>query len=326
MDINDAGKFEIKSTRKKISFLIAECFQNIVRHADPQSKDAIGFNVPELFMLRNNKNIHHLTTGNIVKNNDRIKLTESIEQLQSLSKDELKELYLNVFANCGPTEKGGAGLGLIEMARKSGSAPSYKFEPLGNNYSNFFFQVNVIPQDYTGVLTPQNASPDYAMHVYDVMAKNKVVLLQKGDFSKESISPLISLFENNLKLKAENIDLIKRVVTLLIEMLENVRDHAKELNGLKEGIFYVRELSEGQYEINTGNFLPVSQAILLKERLEILTRSKNNSAAETQLKDAIKYEEGQGLIEISNTSSGKMTFDFKPIGHSLAFFSFKVNI
>jgi hypothetical protein len=55
MDINDAGKFEIKSSRKKISFLIAECFQNIVRHSDEEDKAAIGFKLPEMFLLRNRK-------------------------------------------------------------------------------------------------------------------------------------------------------------------------------------------------------------------------------------------------------------------------------
>ena len=34
MDINDASKTDMKTSRKKMSYLIAECFQNIIRHSD----------------------------------------------------------------------------------------------------------------------------------------------------------------------------------------------------------------------------------------------------------------------------------------------------
>jgi len=330
MDINDAGKFEMKSSRKKISFLIAECFQNIVRHSDEENKAAIGFNIPEMFLLRNRKAMHHLVTTNIVRNADRAKLTESIDHLKSLRKEELKELYIDVFTNGAHSERGGAGLGLIEMARRSGTAPTYKFEALGNNFSNFFFQVNVLPHEFEGAVTENETTIQPALNIYDKMTEQKVVLLQKGDFSKEAIMPLISLFENNLALKAEDIVVMKKVITLLVEMLENIRDHAKEMNGFREGIFYVAEKSAGKYEINTGNFIPVSQSLILKERLDsiskLMDKKKKGNKKSEKLSDGEKFNPGVGLAEICKNSSGKLIYDFRPIGHSLSFFSLKVNL
>jgi len=332
MDINDAGKFEMKSSRKKISFLIAECFQNIVRHSDEESKAAVGFQLPEMFLLRNRKSIHHLITTNVVKNADRIKISNSIDHLKTLSKDELKVLYLDVFTNESHSEKGGAGLGLIEMARKSGTAPTYKFEELGGQMSNFFFQVNVLPAGAEVKPSEKDLSLDVAEKIYDHMHQQKVALLQKGDFSKESIMPLIQLFESNLSLKAEDVEVMKKVITLLIEMLENIHDHAQEVNGFREGIFYVIEKAPGKYEINTGNFIPVSQSLILKERLEAiakLTDSKNSKKYNRQLEklsDGEKFKPGAGLIEICKNSTGKLEYDFRPIGHSLSFFSLKVNL
>lgn len=330
MDINDASKFEIKSSRKKISFLIAECFQNIVRHSDEEDKASIGFKLPEMFLLRNRKTMHHLVTTNIVKNQDKIKLTQSIDHLKTLSKAELKALYLEVFTNDSHTERGGAGLGLIEMARKSGTAPTYKFEALGNNFSNFFFQVNVLPQDAPEVISEKETSLDPAIAIYDKMTEQKIVLLQKGDFSKEAIMPLIQLFENNLALKSEDVVVMKKVITLLVEMLENIHDHAKEMNGFREGIFYVAEKAPGQYEVNTGNFIPVSQSILLKERLDLLSNTNGNKKAKksrtSKLSDGDKYQPGVGLAEICKNSSGKLIYEFRPIGHSLSFFSLKVSL
>lgn len=329
MDINDAGKFEMKSSRKKISFLIAECFQNIVRHSDEENKAAIGFEVPEMFLLRNRKSMHHLVTTNIVRNEDRLKLTKSIDHLKTLSKDELKALYLEVFTQAAHSEKGGAGLGLIEMARKSGTAPTYKFESLGNNYSNFFFQVNVLPQDFEGAVNENETSLQPAMNIYEKMTDQKIALLQKGDFSTEAIMPLIKLFENNLALKAEDVEVIRKVITLLVEMLENIHDHAKEMNGIREGIFYVAEKAPGQYEVNTGNFIPVSQSLILKERLDAISKNgkqKKGSKRATKLADGDKFLPGVGLAEICKNSSGKLIYDFRPIGHSLSFFSLKVNL
>jgi hypothetical protein len=330
MDINDASKFEIKSSRKKISFLIAECFQNIVRHSDEEDKASIGFKLPEMFLLRNRKTMHHLVTTNIVKNQDKIKLTQSIDHLKTLSKAELKALYLEVFTNDSHTERGGAGLGLIEMARKSGTAPTYKFEALGNNFSNFFFQVNVLPQDAPEVISEKETSLDPAIAIYDKMTEQKIVLLQKGDFSKEAIMPLIQLFENNLALKSEDVVVMKKVITLLVEMLENIHDHAKEMNGFREGIFYVAEKAPGQYEVNTGNFIPVSQSILLKERLDLLSNTNGAKKAKksrtSKLSDGDKYQPGVGLAEICKNSSGKLIYEFRPIGHSLSFFSLKVSL
>ena len=332
MDLNDAGKFEMKSNRKKISFLIAECFQNIVRHANQESKDAVGYVIPEMFLLRNHNQIHHLVTTNIVRNADRDRLAKNIDHLKSLSKDELKELYLHVFTGTGHSEKGGAGLGLIEMARKSGTAPTYLFDSLGADLSNFFFQVNALPADFAGPVTEKETSIEPAQKIYEILSRQKIVLLQKGDFTKESILPLIQLFENNLQLKAEDAAVMKKVITLLMEMLENINEHAKEMNGSREGVFYVAEKAPGKYEINTGNFIPVSQSIILKERLESiakLTEGKGRRNYEKQLQklsDGEKFKPGQGLIEICKNSTGKLAFDFKPIGHSLSYFSLKVQM
>jgi hypothetical protein len=332
MDINDAGRFEMKSSRKKISFLIAECFQNIVRHSDKDSKDAIGFNVPEMFLLRNRKAMHYLVTTNIVKSEDESRLSNNIEQLKNLSKTELKALYMDVFNGGSLSQKGGAGLGLIEMARKSGTAPTYKFESLGQHYSNFFFQVNVLPADEGVIVSEKETAIDPALAIYERMSHQKIVLLQKGDFSKEAIMPLIQLFENNLALKAEDVEVVRKVITLLIEMLENIHDHAKEMNGLREGIFYVAEKAPGQYEVNTGNFIPVSQSIILKERLDAIIKLEENKqltdeeADSRRLSDGEKFHPGAGLVEICKTSSGKLVYDFRPIGHSLSFFSLKVNL
>lgn len=332
MDINDAGKSEMKASRKKISYLIAECFQNIIRHSDKTNRVTIAENIPEMFILRDRDRIHHLVTTNIVQNEHRDSLSQKLDSLQNLSSAELKEIYMQIFQNNETSSKGGAGLGLIDIARKSGVAPTYKFVDLGNNFSNFFMQVNVLPKDFSGTLTQDDYSLDSALSVYDQMAKEKIVIVQKGDFSQEAVLPLIQLFENNLNLKEAEVAVAKKVLYLLIEMLQNMTRHAEKINNIKEGIFYISENGIGNYEISTGNFLKAEEGHILKEKLDAIVdmdklalskkyKQQLMSAEETEGKGA-----GIGLIELCRHSSDRIIYDISPAENGLAFFSLSVKV
>jgi hypothetical protein len=332
MDINDAGKSEMRSSRKKISYLIAECFQNIIRHSDKTNRAAINEDVPEMFILRDRNRIHHLVTTNIVQNNHTANLSAKLDSLQNLNAAELKEMYMQIFQNSETSAKGGAGLGLIDMARKSGVAPTYKFVDMGNNFSNFFMQVNVIPKDFSGTLAEDDYSLNSALAIYDQMVSEKIVIVQKGDFSQEAVLPLIQLFENNLNLKEAEVAVAKKVLYLLIEMLQNMTRHAEKINGMKEGIFYISESGSGNYEISTGNFLQKNQAQNLKEKLDAIVDLDKLALAKKYKQQLMNSEEtegkgaGIGLIELCRHSSDRINYDISPAENGLAFFSLHVKV
>ncbi len=48
-----------------------------------------------------------------------------MEQINNLDKDGLKDLYKEIIKNTTISEKGGAGLGFVDMARKSGQPLEY---------------------------------------------------------------------------------------------------------------------------------------------------------------------------------------------------------
>jgi hypothetical protein len=332
MDINEAGKSEMKTSRKKISYLIAECFQNIIRHSDKTNRNHISEDVPEMFILRDRNRIHHLVTTNLVKNEHTTNLSAKLDSLQNLSAAELKEMYMQIFQNSETSAKGGAGLGLIDMARKSGVAPTYKFVDLGNNFSNFFMQVNVLPKDFSGELTQDDCSLESALSVYDQMVQEKIVIVQKGDFSQEAVLPLFQLFENNLNLKEAEVAVAKKVLYLLIEMLQNMTRHAEKINGIKEGIFYISENGTGNYEISTGNFLKADQAEVLRTQLHSLVDLDKLSLSKKYKQKLMSSEEiegkgaGIGLIELCRHSSDRINYDISPAENGLAFFSLHVKV
>jgi len=86
--------------------------------------------------------------GNQVCNQDIPNLRKNIDLIRSLSKDELKTLYKE--RRRMEPELGGksAGLGLIEMARKSGRPMEYSFIEIDNHISFFSIKAMVGRQSY----------------------------------------------------------------------------------------------------------------------------------------------------------------------------------
>ena len=64
-------------------------------------------------------------------------LREMIDNINILDKDGLKELHKFKMRENAISEKGGAGLGFIDIARKTGNPLEYHFEPI-DAVSSFF--------------------------------------------------------------------------------------------------------------------------------------------------------------------------------------------
>ncbi|KJS86714.1 MAG: hypothetical protein JM58_06440 [Peptococcaceae bacterium BICA1-8] len=80
--------------------------------------------------------------GNRVYNQDISKIRNSLEHLRNLNKDELKMLYKERRRMEREPGSKGAGLGLIEMARKSEVPLGYSFEKIDEVFS--FFSIKVV--------------------------------------------------------------------------------------------------------------------------------------------------------------------------------------
>ena len=85
---------------------------------------------------------YYILCGNKIYNQDIDSLKEKIEQVRNMNKDELKSLYKERRRMDAAPGSKGAGLGLIEMARKSSAPLDYSFEPIDATYS--FFTIRVL--------------------------------------------------------------------------------------------------------------------------------------------------------------------------------------
>jgi len=80
--------------------------------------------------------------GNKMLNKDVGKLQAKIDSLTGLDKDQLKALYKEKRKQSPDEGSKGAGLGLIEMARKSGKPLEYVFTAIDGDFT--FFSIRVV--------------------------------------------------------------------------------------------------------------------------------------------------------------------------------------
>lgn len=139
----------VKKVRKIYNILV-EALQNLYHHHENPPKNFLDtIPIPGLksyifFAMRKEANgAYRITSGNFVLKQKVKVLRDRMEQLNSLSQDELKELYKIILNNEEFSEKGGGGLGFIDMARKSGNKFGYEFINFDNKYDFFVLEVLV---------------------------------------------------------------------------------------------------------------------------------------------------------------------------------------
>ena len=140
---NMAKESEANSVQKKVFHVMVECLQNISKHADSFGSDDFLFAGRGIFMVSKGKNDYHVTTGNVIENDKIEELTEMLNHINSLDREGLKQLYKSQMKEGRLSEKGGAGLGFIDIARKTGNKLEFHFLPIDEDSSFFLLTSSV---------------------------------------------------------------------------------------------------------------------------------------------------------------------------------------
>lgn len=126
--------------RARVFSVLVECMQNIRKYGAPN--DGSGELKPGIVIVCVDKDGYILKTGNFVDPQDVEPLKERLNTIQKLNKEELKELHKKVLAETRLSDKSGAGLGLISIARKS-DGMGYTFRAMEDGTSFYALDVRV---------------------------------------------------------------------------------------------------------------------------------------------------------------------------------------
>lgn len=146
---NMAKEEDYNSVQRKVFHVMVECLQNISKHAenwnsgDNSSKEGRG-----IFLVSKDKDEYNVTTGNIIRNDKVEDLRSMLDNINNLDKDGLKKLYKQQIREGRLSEKDGAGLGFIDIARKTGEKLTFSFLPIDQQMS-FFILISTISRKKT---------------------------------------------------------------------------------------------------------------------------------------------------------------------------------
>ncbi len=134
-------KDEEKSTIRKVYAVMVETLQNMAKHSDEITDR---YNIGKgLFMIGNKDSTYYIITSNKVTNEKKMDLEKAVKQVNSASKEELKEMYRKQITEGSLSEKGGAGLGLIEIAKRTRNKLVYQFLPFDEKSQFFLLKVEI---------------------------------------------------------------------------------------------------------------------------------------------------------------------------------------
>jgi hypothetical protein len=135
---------EHSKLRKKVYNVLVESLQNLYHHVDKVPEGFEDQTSEKYGILAVNKveNGYRIITGNFVQADNVHKLEEKIKRINRSSHEEITELYKFILNHQRISSKGGGGLGLVDIARKTGNRLEYYFKEYDEDSS--FFYLNIL--------------------------------------------------------------------------------------------------------------------------------------------------------------------------------------
>lgn len=139
-------QMDSSKTQKRVYHVMVECLQNVAKHADEELTGEPEHPGRGIFMISNNEDEYTVTTGNVVSNEKVDIIKRMLDKFNSLDAVEIKAEYKRMIKESRLSEKAGAGLGFIDIVKKTGNNIEYYFDRI-NDKTSFFIQKSVINRD-----------------------------------------------------------------------------------------------------------------------------------------------------------------------------------
>ena len=309
----------------KVSFLIAECFQNILKQPDMEESEGDHKGV---FSIRDITDTVFISSLNRIQSSYIEEMSAFIDNINGLNKEEVKQLYLNYLTK-EDSSRNQNNLAMIEMARRSGNKLAYYFDTIDNSNSMFYFQLQFNPGKKTS-LTHNRINFEITKQTYRMVKRHKIYMVHKGNFSQKTIFPIIEMAEKNLD-KYLDLSSKKRSCHVLVELLQNISKHGYSEHGNTDGIFMLSG-EKGYFYIQAGNYVENAHIEKLTLLLDFINNNERDDIIE-YYKGILRYGKptekggaGVGLIDILRNSHGSLQYRFFPINNIVSFYCIQVRI
>jgi hypothetical protein len=315
--------------RKRLFMFVLESLQNIAKHGTRMHNDMM-----PLVAYSKAGEGYRVVTGNVITGDHVENLRKRLEQVNNLDVQGIKDLYKKILMNSEFSEKGGAGLGLIEMAVKTGNRLDFDFRPAGDELSYFILSKTV---DSSG-MGVHNGSPqiplngDSVVQIERMMAENNIYMIWSGHVSPGIGEEVLSITESRLSEEDVNGALRRRVFSITVEMLENVSKYSIGKDNEKEfGMpVVVLRFENGRFIITTANLVLNDKVDELNKKLDFIN-SKNSSELKDLFYKSLTNQSIEtdrtgnlGLVSMARRSGSKLDYHFQKINGRYSYFKLTV--
>ena len=123
--------------KKRVYHVMVECLQNIGKHCDHIDSGLPISPGNGIFMVSKTNNGFNIVTGNPIANTKIDGIKEMLDKVNGMDRDEIKAYYKEKILESRISDKGGAGLGFIDIVKKTGNKIDYHFNKI-NEVTSFF--------------------------------------------------------------------------------------------------------------------------------------------------------------------------------------------
>jgi ACT domain-containing protein len=317
--------------RKRLFMFVLESLQNVSRHSDKKQHANMS-----LVVYSKSNGGYTVTTGNVISAKSVDSLKSRLDDINKLETNEIRNVYRQMLSTSEFSSKGGAGLGLIEMAKKTGNKLDYDFVPMDDN-SSYFILSKTVDSEGVGMHYGGNESLFQGKSVAQLerlMAENNVYLIWSGHISPEVGKEVLSFTETKLTEEDIESNIRRRVFSILVEILENVAKFTpgrepEEKYGMPVAMI---RLEGKEYSLTTGNLILNNQVEHLKEKLEIINKFDKVGLKELFRKSlsmqniSTDSTGNMGLIDMARKSGSKLVYNFEKVNETYSYYTLTVKV
>jgi hypothetical protein len=277
-----------------------------------------------------------VTTGNVLPAINIENLRSKLDEINNLDADQIRKVYRDTLGKSEFSNKGGVGLGLLEMARKTGNKLDYDFIELNEHFS-YFILSKTVDSSGRGSHFPgpeKLFSGNVISELEKMMAENNIYLIWSGHISPNIGKQVLTFTETKLAEEDVEAHLRRRVFIVLVEILQNVLSYCPGAEAEKEYGMSVTilRMKDGVYTLTSGNLILNENVSELKAKLEMINRYDEAGLKElfrTSLSGQTTQTDStgnMGLIEMARKSGGKLEYQFEMLNDRYSYYSLSVTV
>jgi hypothetical protein len=142
-DVDNVVKFietldEKPALIRKICFLTVETLQNIIHHSATRNGNTYAY-----FELIKEGDNYFIKTGNLIRKEDTQELEDKLQGVTIISEDEIKHKIIDSLEHKDFSDKGGAGIGLLSIQKRTDKGMLYEIEYFKDDYNFIHFEIRI---------------------------------------------------------------------------------------------------------------------------------------------------------------------------------------